>query len=181
MVSYLNNNLFQILASVGSLATFGLLCFTVWQHKKNLQKERDELERSQAKNVSAWVVSNEGLSTWLAVSNQSESPVYEVIVSLVAFQGAGDLIGKTIPNDHRACLSVLPPGVSYVKTIGHRGMMFHASAAIAFIDNVGTNWIREGNGSLYKIDSKPVEYYDISRPLIWDYPLEKIGNKFILI
>ena len=129
---------------------------------------------NQAKQISAWVVSNEGQTAWLAVSNQSESPVYEVILTLVAFQGAGDSIGINTPDEFRAYLSVLPTGKYYAKTMGNRGMMFHASVAISFIDSSGVNWLREGDGSLYKINQKPVEYYNLSRPLIWDYPLEKM-------
>lgn len=173
------NNLFQILSSIGSIATFCLFFITLWQYRKISKNDRNRKERMQAKNISAWVVSNEGQEAWLAVSNQSESPVYEAILTLVAFQGTGDSVGIDTGSDFRAFLSVLPPGKYYAKTMGNRGMMFHASAAIAFTDNSGTNWLRDGNGLLQKIDKKPVEYYNLSRPLSWDYPLEKVGGKFI--
>ncbi len=170
----MKENFFQISASIGSLATFALLCFTIWQYRKDLSEKKEQSERAQAMKIASWVVYNEGQTAWIAISNQSESPVYEVILTLVAFQGAGDSIGINTSDDFRAYLSVLPPGKYYAKTMGHRGMMFHASAAVAFIDNSGVNWLRDGNGNLSKINKKPVEYYNLSRPLSWDYPLENM-------
>lgn len=162
-------NIFQLITSIGSLATFGLFLFAIYQYRAHYKKE-------QAKNISSWIISNEGQTAWLAISNQSKSPVYEVILTLVAFQGAGDPTGKTLGDEFRVFLSVLPPGKYYAKTMGHHGMMFHPAVKIVFTDNLGTNWAREGDGSLHKIYRKPMEYYNLSRPITWDYPLDKLPN-----
>lgn len=168
------------IADIGSLATFFLLLFTVWKYRKDLRNEHEKIERLQAKNISAWVISNagDGGEAWLAISNQSESPVYGVITSLVSFSDTSkgtqneELEGLHVPYEYHALSSVLPPGKYYVKTAGHLGMNFRASAEIAFIDNSGINWIRNGDGSLKKIDRKPLDYYDLSRPPGWEYPQE---------
>lgn len=162
-------------SDLGSLATFFLLLFTIWQYKKDAKRKLDMEEKSQAEKISSWIVlKSEGERAFIAVSNQSRSPVYEVILLMVPFQGAGDPTGKNIPDEYRAFLSVVPPGKYYSKIgDGWGGMSFHPSSSVAFIDASGTNWVREGDGRLHKIDLKPMEYYNIPRPISWGHPLDE--------
>jgi hypothetical protein len=140
----------------------------------NSRRNSHNIRKSQAEKITAWVVKNNGQHATICVWNKSEKPIYEVIVCLVAFQGAGDPSGITTPNDFKAFLSVAPPGKSYLATRGHSGMSFHPTAKVVFVDSSGLNWSREGNGRLNRIHIRPVEYFKLHRPLGWELPSENI-------
>lgn len=160
-----------------SVGTVGALFLGFLQYRRNSQRSEQRLHTEQAKDITAWVVSNNGVNAWLAVSNQSKNPIYEVILTLVAFQGAGSIDGKGVPIDFREFLSVVPPGLYYAHTHGNSGMSFHPSAHVAFTDSYGNNWARDGKGQLKEINQSPVEYFELPRPLGWSFPLEKIPKQ----
>lgn len=161
-------------AWLASIGTVGVLGLGLLQYRRNSKNSERQIHEEQAKNISAWVVSNTGLEAWLAISNQSRNPIYEVILTLVPFEGSGDPDGKTTPNNFRALLSVVPPGQYYARTDGHTGMHFHPSVNVAFTDNSGNNWMRSGRGLLSEIHVKPTEYFSLPRPMSWSYPSKKI-------
>jgi len=164
-------NFFLIL---GNIATFLLLLFTICQYLKNNRDKLKREERNQAEKISTWIISKRNNEYAFGnISNQSKTPIYEVIITLVPFQGSGDLTGKNTPEIYREFFSVIPPGHYYIKIKnGWSGMSFHPNLSVAFIDAAGINWKREGDGYLHKINSKPPEYYNISRPLSWEFPSE---------
>jgi hypothetical protein len=161
---------------LAAIGTVGALWLATWQYVRNSRRRHQQLIRNQADNVTAWVVTNNGRFAWLAVQNQSKNPIYEVIVTLVPFQGSGDPSGKTTPMEFRGFISVVPPGISYVNTAGHSGMSFHPAANVVFTDGNANNWVREGNGSLNKIGLKPMEYYAIPRPIGWQLPIHDLPD-----
>lgn len=159
---------------VGSVGTVLTLLLATLTYFFNSIANSKKLRKSQAEKITAWVISNNGEHAVICIWNKSDKPIYEVIVCLVAFQGAGDPTGITIPNDFKAFLSVSPPGKSYLALHGHSGMCFHPTAKVVFTDSNGLNWSREGNGRLNHIHQKPVEYFKLSRPLGWELPSGKM-------
>jgi len=162
---------------LASIGTVGVLLLGLLQYIRNSRLSEKRVHEEQAKNVTAWVVSNVGQEAWLAISNQSKNPIYEVILTLVPFEGAGDPTGKATLINFRAFLSVVPPGLYYARTDGNTGMHFHASASAAFTDSVGASWIRDGRGKLEEIKKLPTDYFGLPRPLSWTYPVAKIPKK----
>lgn len=130
------------------------------------------MEITQSKDISAWIgPSDEDFMTTMTVSNRSDSPVYEVVVSLVAVQGAAFCDGLETPIEYRGFLSTLPPGKQNVGRVHlDGGMGLHFGVEVAFTDSRGVNWVRKCDGSLNRIYNKAVEYYGLSRPLTWEYP-----------
>lgn len=161
------------LGELGDFATFGLFVFTLWQYKRISKAQYEQVEKDQAKNISAWIgpINDRCMATFITL-NRSESPVYEVIVSLVAVQGAAFSDGLETPYEYRGFLSVLPPGEQSVGSVmADGGMGLHFGVEIAFTDSSGVSWVRKSDGSLNKINTRAVEYYGLSRPLTWEYPV----------
>lgn len=131
-------------------------------------------KREQADLVSAWIAKEEDVYAWIAVSNQSNLPVYKVILSTVNIQGKA-ASGIESPNDHRALLSVAPPGKWYTKLLIQRGMSFIPGVELAFMDNKGQYWVRTGDGILRAIHQPSYEYYNLTMPVSWEYPKDSIG------
>lgn len=139
-------------------------------------------ERAQADLLSAWIAwqddESPNLTNWIAVQNSSNEPIYELILSVVAFQGAGDT-GEDGPPflhpAHCAFLSVAPPGLCYVTMGGgYSGMGFHPSIEVAFTDRSGKHWKRTGRGRIVQLDVPAPDYYDVPLPLPWALPMRAI-------
>ena len=125
---------------------------------------RDNEAKEQAERISAYVAKEKGYKAQIEVLNSSFEPIYEAIISLVAFQGAQS-------THHIAFLSVVPPGKYFVSIdANYHGMSFHPSIEIAFTDARGKNWVRFGRGELRQIGQSSTDYYHLSRPLTWTLP-----------
>lgn len=144
--------------------------------KKTENAERERLHREQAEHISAWVDNedwqNRGPIAQIAVLNQSKEPIYQVIVSIVAFQGAGPSSGIETQDEFLGFLSIIPPKSKVTVEVngGYHGMSFHPAVEVAFIDRNGQTWIRKGNGDLMQINHDPTDYYHLPRPLSWQLP-----------
>jgi len=154
---------------IGGAAAFLLLWWTVSQILRQRKYEH-------AEKISAWVA-DEGPNkhTYVDVSNGSNWPIYEVVVNLVAYQGAAPLTGRELNNfpkeliKYRKMYQVVPPGKHTEAFAGfYRGMHLHPGVEIAFIDKAGRYWIRNAQGKLRKLKNSPLDYYEILRPISWD-------------
>lgn len=107
----------------------------------------------------------------IVILNRSNEPVYQVIVSIVAFQGP-PLNNSPNGNSYfRGFVSVVPPGRACVKVNGgYRGMGFHPGVEVAFVDKANRSWVRSGQGTLIPISEKPQDYYGLYAPLGWQLP-----------
>lgn len=163
-----------VATALGVLLALGDMAIRSYQRKK-------ENEKQQATKVSSWFENNHNKEkipkdtryVWRSVSlrNNSESPVYNTIVTCVGFQGAGPALkgednGKAYPC--RICVGVLPPGLwfAFLPTHGS-GMHVITVTEIAFTDTNGISWVRRGNGKLEKLECNPVGFYDLDLPLSW--------------
>jgi hypothetical protein len=133
-------------------------------------KNEKELElravREQAEKISAWIARDQQGKISIAVLNNSQQPVYQVIITETLVGQTGEL--GTASQDH-ALLSIVPPGLGYVTIDGtYYGMHRRPGVEIAFSDVTSRNWIRKSNGELIGIDMSTVSYYEINLPATWN-------------
>lgn len=129
-----------------------------------------EERRSQAALVSGWPegerVTKDAYIIHTVLLNNSEEPVYQVVVSLVLVQGAGPKTGEDLDSSHdRPVLSILPPGKWITEVHGKGfGMQKRPGIELAFTDRAGHHWLRRADGTLLEITKNAVDYYDLGRP-----------------
>lgn len=143
----------------------------------------EDLKKDQATKVSCWFEETESCEpapqddshVWqnIVLQNESNCPVYNVIVTCVATQGAGPH-SKGEDNDpeypDRLCIGTLPPGRwSQWLPTGGRGMHITLAPEVAFTDVRGISWVRRGNGNLEttKDSLLPQAFYRIANPVEW--------------
>jgi hypothetical protein len=180
---------------VGALVTVGTLIValrqinTERQARQRLERQAEQQNRrAQAERLSAWPalrapgsvseepVDEEVGSTWIAILNRSEEPVYWAIVSLVLVQGAGPRTGKETPPGYRETLSIIPPGKHYASVAPFLpGMNARPGVELAFTDRAGVHWVRSANGALTEIDTVPIDYYELGLPQGWSLPISDEG------
>lgn len=163
-------------AGIGTVATFIVAFFQIHTERESRIKREKETHirkmRDQAEHVSSWIakVKDDPAQVWIAVSNQSTRPVYQVVLSLVMIQGNGPREGKEADATAHVLLSVAPPGVVFTSVAAdYRGMHRHPGIEIAFKDADGKFWIRKADGDLVEINKPPTEYYDVDLPVSWQF------------
>src|SRR5690348_3316891 len=129
-------------AAVGTVGTL-IVALRQIANERNARRAREHQEaverrRRQAEGVFAWINEEQDGTPTVLVLNQSAGPVFEVILSIVAYQGAGARDGRETPMQFRSYLSVAPPGLYSVSMQrGYRGMSFHPAIEAAFRDGAG--------------------------------------------
>jgi hypothetical protein len=188
--------------AVAALGTVGTLIAALRQinrereARQRLERQAEQQERrAQAEHLSAWVALNapwvasstpasapeqsveeEHGPTWIALLNRSQEPVYQAVASLVFVQGAGPRTGKEARDEHRAALTVIPPGRYYTDVAAFPfAMAARPGVELAFTDHAGVHWVRAANGDLTQIDGAPVDHYELDRPVDWRTPVTDEG------
>lgn len=156
---------------LGSIGTVGTLVYTLRQLNINKNEKKEYELRLQAKDISSWIVGDDEKEITINVNNSSSTPVYSIIITIVAIQGAGmpkDGREMTESYKHRSRFAILPPGKFQTKMphIG-RGMHIEFGIEIAFTDSMGNSWVRKSNGKLVNIKQSTLEYYNTPRPISW--------------
>lgn len=156
----------------------GLVGWQQIEDERNARKEaeRDTLRlerRAQAEEIAAWqgVADSRSLMP-VIISNSSQHPVYQAVVSRVAVEGSGAHTGRQIPEEiafqEQQTVLVIPPGRTRIDfDVGFGGMGRVLGFEIAFKDQAGRNWVRYANGSLKEIEQRPIGYYGLDRPVLW--------------
>jgi len=152
---------------VGSLATALTLYWLVLE-RNQLQKEKAETERKkQAVGASVWLTKrtfSHASHKLIILNNNSDSPIYNVIASIVDTRNK-DAKGEETPEEFRRIIDAVPPGQTYCfAPTGYSGMGFHASVEVAFSDANGVHWVRRGNGRLEELAEEPFIHYAIPQP-----------------
>jgi hypothetical protein len=156
-------------SGIGIVSTFAI-GFLQINNERKIRKEKEKKE--QAVHISAFILKETPSKTTISLLNLSNEPIYEVIVSISAFQSAGASPTKQVSRQFTSFLSVVPPGKSFTHVDGsYHEMAFHPSIEIAFKDVKGKSWLRTGRGVLKEIAKSPVEYYKLLRPLTWRLPV----------
>ncbi|ASW91269.1 hypothetical protein [Mycobacterium marseillense] len=169
---------------VAAVGTVGALIWTVQSanaaRAETLQLRLESAERekrAQAVLVSAWIHGNwapraGGGNTTFRVRNGSQEPVYEAVLHLVWFQGAGFHTGQEAEkfleaHNIRAIIQVLPPGEFYVTIPGPSSQPMQGRPAVemAFTDAANHHWVRNRFGALSPVNERAFKYYDLSFPL----------------
>jgi hypothetical protein len=155
------------IGTVGAVVT--ALYFSTRDGRRAAQRER----RHQADLVTAWIENMEGTTCNIKVTNASPQPVYYLVVSLVAVQGA---FRKTAVGDRlsdasslRTLVGLVTPGTTWT-TIQSRGgaMNLRFGVEVAFQDTAGVCWLRTGQGKLKEENEEPASLYNIPEPANWE-------------
>jgi hypothetical protein len=141
--------------------------------RKTAEQEAERAERrAQADEIAVWQGEGGGEGMNVILSNHSQQPVYQAVVSRVAVEGSGAHTGRQIPKEialqEQQAVLVIPPGRTRLRFgPGFGGMTRVPGFEIAFKDQVGHYWLRYANGDLREIDRWPIGYYGLSRPVLW--------------
>ena len=142
----------------------------VKNEKELLQKEKIK----QAELVSTWVAdnvinTNGEPETWIAISNLSLQPIYQVIVIIAPLNPKGDdLMFRNA--SVTACISIAPPGLGYSRIVFLADRLL--GVELAFKEVKGTCWLRKANGEISELNMPTYEHYEFQLPLSWErlYP-----------
>lgn len=170
-----------IIQGIVGVATVAAVIVALYETHLNKKSRKEDIKRHQPIRISSWYEAapnecarpNDKRFVWrsVALRNESEAPVYNVIVTCVGFQGAGPpRKGEENRSDYpcRTCVGTLPPGFwfAWLPTRGS-GMHVVTATEIAFTDANGISWVRRGNGNLEEIDLDPVLFYRLGLPVEW--------------
>lgn len=157
----------------GTLGAF-LVGFLQIRKERHLRRRREaqediKRERAQAEQVSAWVVKHPQTNTAkVFVSNQSGHPVHKMILSVVDLHGGKNADGRKEPENHRAKIGTIPPGVSSVELVlDMQSKKYHPAVEFAFTDQHGKNWMKRCSARIQEIDTVAAEYYGLKEPFMW--------------
>ena len=133
-------------------------------------------EWEQAKCVAAWIeddfIENEhGLFSMIRISNKSDLPIYDVVISR-------DLVTETVSemgkgDENCTYFQSVAPGnyKAMIKSNGH-GMSHRFDASISFRDANGKYWYRDATGHLRKIKESAIDQRELTRPVMVSNLLE---------
>lgn len=169
-----------IIDAVAACGTVAAVVVALWQVRLEKRARANAEKRRQVEKVSSWFggpssepAPEDGRYAWQYVylRNESESPVYDVIVTCVGLQGAGPArFGENNGEDYelRRYVGILPPGPwgIWLPTYG-LGMHVVLGLEIAFRDSRGISWVRRGNGLLEGIPDDPAHFYRTPLPISW--------------
>lgn len=137
--------IFDIISSCGTIIAILALAYQ-WY------KDRRERKEWQARSVSAWI-KYEPFSAvaFVNVSNQSNLPIYEVVISIDPYEN--DI------QTGRKCTVVqcIPPGIHcYEVPFQLSGMHMKFGASLSFRDCFENAWTRKSNGKMVQDKLPPV-------------------------
>ena len=169
-----------VVTGISGAAAVAAVVVSLWQVGQEKRARAEKLRRSQAETVSCWFedgperprsLDDRHVWQYVVLKNESESSVYDAIVTCVGVQGAGPAArGEECAGDYpyRRLLGVLPPGEwgVWLPTSG-LGMSVVLGAEIAFRDARGVSWVRRGNGILEETKEDPVSFYGVELPCAW--------------
>lgn len=159
-----------------AFATLVLTVYVAWRDTKQMKSEetrRKEAEMlAQPSSIAAWLERSSSGEACLVIRNESDLPVYEVVVTIVVTYGPGCSKGEDLgPSyQYRKKFDLVPSGLysSDIDICGFGGMHRHPLVEIAFACANGTFWVRRGNGVLIHLDSSPFNYYELGLPVEFD-------------
>lgn len=170
-----------VIQGVIGVATVAAVAIALWQVRSDKRVREDTENRSQAEQISSWFEHLEDCGdypkdsrfVWQCVllRNNSEAPVYDVVLTCVGVRGAGPAPkGENNGSDYpcRCCVKILPPGewMVWLPTNGS-GMHVVLAPEMAFTDARGLSWVRRGDGALKGISKIPEEFYSLLQPVSW--------------
>lgn len=152
----------NIINIVGATGTIIALVALIYQISKD---HTYEIEK-QGRSVASWVDSHmtEKGTAIIFISNMSELPIYEVIVSRdMVYEGKKY---EEIKCENYAFIQSVPPGLYKVEIKSDGGCMNKRfDASITFRDAGGKYWDRTAGGYLHPINMNSIDYRKLDRPV----------------
>lgn len=156
------------------------LLFSFGQYYENNKTAKQQILKSQAQTISAWIKEDNEDNSVVALNNLSNEPVYDIVVTVVTIGNSGsyaesglqlrkysnEIETQLSTNRNGVALSILPPG-KYKANMPHisHGMSRKFGVEIAFRDSQDNCWVISGNGHLSQISKDPFKYYDLPSPI----------------
>lgn len=167
---------FEFLQALCPVATICLTGLVAWRDTKHMHKEetrrREADMLSQPSSVAAWLECDSRGLSHIVIRNDSDLPIYEVVVTVVITKGHGCTKGEDLKgrSEYRKKFALIPPGLYIVDVDmnGFGGMHRFPLIEIGFICANGRSWVRRGNGSLDQIDSSPILHFELGLPVEFD-------------
>lgn len=137
----------QVICAFVTLCLTGYVVLRDTRHM-NEQDERQEMTEklAQPSSIAAWLERDSTGESRIAIRNDSDLPVYEVVATIVVTHGAGCCKGEDLesPYQYRKILDLIPPGLHSVAIDmgGFYGMHRHPLVEIAFVCAKGKSWVR---------------------------------------
>lgn len=152
----------DIVTSLGTVVALGAFVYQFAIDKQtNVSK--------QASLISVWKKNeniNQESSTYVIISNSSELPIYEVVLSIDRVTDYESKLSKT--SELCTFVQIVPPGRYKVPVIDRGGgmnMMFEAS--ISFRDSSGKYWYRDASGHLKRnMTSSSIKQRELDLPIV---------------
>ena len=152
----------SIVEALGTIVALFTLAYQICDNSKIKRKK-------QASMIAAWLSGESGSeaeedSEVVYISNMSELPIYEVVVSR-------DIVSEnksTEKTTFEYCkyIQTIPPGVYRVNVYSSGGGMFKKfDASISFRDVNGLYWSRDAAGHLKKLNQSSIDFRKLSRPV----------------
>lgn len=166
------------IAAVGTVGT--LIAVLAQIELERRAKQRLEVQH-QAERIATWVGPKQYPYTEIMIQNQSNTPIYNVVVTLVMQTGAGPRTGEEVTklysdsscNDQRKIFLVIPPGLYSTEILTKwGGMGRRPGAEIAFTDARGGHWVRRLDGQLESLNDDALTTMEITIPFV-EGPLKK--------
>lgn len=161
---------------VAGVGTLLAVAVALWLAGRDDRRWRQEVRRRQAELITAWFGGpdrprnpDRPNDKPVTIANASPQLVYEMIVSLVAVQGAYRQDARKGGESGRIYVGQVPPGryETFMRDVDY-GMYKAYGLELAFQDAAGRYWRRLGDGRLEKLPVGSVEFYGLSRPIEWE-------------
>ena len=131
-----------------------------------IYKDKKEYNEKQANLVAVWIdtdMTNNGTSV-VIISNDSELPIYEVVVSRDMIFENESLESKTTNNC--AYINTVPSGKYQIEIKNSGGgMCKQFEASITFRDVRGKYWSRNATGRIKSIKMNSIDFRELVRPV----------------
>jgi hypothetical protein len=161
-----------------AIGTCGAVIVSLIYATRDLRQRRRQEERQQAEQLTAWFVpykekqdDENKFYEGLRVKNASNQLIYDLIVQVVAAQGAfrRTAVGDARAVEFGAMVGNIPPGEITTRiNTGGGGMHKRLWVELAFQDAAGRYWLRDGSGTLKRVSVHPVDLYKLDRPVSWE-------------
>ncbi|WP_454926151.1 hypothetical protein [Actinomyces oris] len=150
---------------IGAIGTAGATLIATITLALEAWWRRSDKRKEQAVRITVWVLTNQKsdqkTDDVIRISNQSFSPVYRFVVTVVI----NEQNGSHYPAWYRRIFTALPPGEwQLTAPKGWRRMSARPGVEIAFTDAHGVHWLRNAVGHLHERPIDAIKHYGVELP-----------------
>lgn len=150
--------------AAAAIATFSAAGVAIWIAGREARQAKKQNTVDQAKRISAWPLGHTPRSM-IIVSNMSNEPTYDVLISYGVAYGAG--LPYQNGNESQIFVLRVPPGKYSTGAAPHPGGGMHTqlSLSISFRDSEGNYWRRDATGKLEQTPLHPYREMNVTEPI----------------